>query len=211
MGEFHLFESGSAVTVIIGLWMIGITRVPTSLTLYGTQSAVLGLMAMYLGVLRAEPLLVIVGVAVIALKGIAAPAYLLFVAHRLDCRRDDGVSIAPPLQFFGALGALALILLLHPLRAALPESSLPSIGMLLLGMIVMITRRLAISQIVGFLVLENGIFLYTIGQPHTMPIVVEIGVLMDVLAGVMLAGLLAFRISREFESIDVTELKELRG
>ncbi|MDR3710228.1 MAG: hypothetical protein P4L33_18180 [Capsulimonadaceae bacterium] len=206
-----MFESGAAVTVILGLWIIGITRVQTTLALYGAQSAALGLMTVHLGVLRAEPLLVIVGVAVVAVKGLFAPVYLLIAAKSLGCRRDDGVSISPPIQFFGALTGLALILLLHPLRAALPESALPSVGLLLLGMMVMITRRLALSQIVGFLMLENGIFLYTIGQPHTMPMVVEIGVLMDVLAGVMLAGLLAFKINKTFEHIDVTELKELRG
>jgi Hydrogenase 4 membrane component (E) len=78
-------------------------------------------------------------------------------------------------------------------------------------MVLMVSRRLAVSQILGFLVLENGLFFYTIAQPHSMPLVVELGVLMDVLAGTMLAGVLAFRISDSFDHIDVTELTQLRG
>ena len=77
-------------------------------------------------------------------------------------------------------------------------------------MILMISRRMAISQIVGFLVLENGIFYYTIAQPRAMPLLVELGVLLDVLAATMLAGLLAYRINDRFEHIDVTALDSLR-
>jgi hydrogenase-4 component E len=59
-------------------------------------------------------------------------------------------------------------------------------------------------------VLENGIFLYALTQTHGMPLMVEMGVLLDVLVGVMLAGLVIFRLNRSFEHIDVTQLRGLR-
>ena len=75
----------------------------------------------------------------------------------------------------------------------------------------MVSRRLALSQILGFLVMENGMFLFTVAQPHAMPLVVELGVLLDALVATMLAGLLIFKIRDSFEHIDVAELKRLRG
>ena len=211
MIEHRYFDMASALALIAALWLVGLTRVKTSVALYGAQSLILGVLTIALGVARGEPLLVIVGVAVASIKGLAVPAYLSFVVGKLDCRRDDGVGISAPVQFFASLAALALILLMHPATGVLTERSMPAVALLLLGMILMITRRLAVSQIIGFLELENGIFFYTIGQPHTMPIVVEIGVLMDVLSAVMLAGILVFKINRTFEHIDVAELKELKG
>jgi hydrogenase-4 component E len=74
----------------------------------------------------------------------------------------------------------------------------------------MLTRRLAISQVIGFLVLENGIFLYGLTQTHGVPLVVELGVVLDVLMGVMVAGLVIFRLNRSFEHIDVTQLRGLK-
>ena len=74
----------------------------------------------------------------------------------------------------------------------------------------MLTRRLAISQILGFLVIENGIFTFALTQTHGMPMFVEMGVMLDVLAGVMIAGLLTFRIQKSFEHIDVAQLTDLR-
>ncbi|MGO8671358.1 MAG: hypothetical protein ACLQVD_08365 [Capsulimonadaceae bacterium] len=211
MTVLHPFGPGAAVAVVIGLCMIGLTELRTSITLYGMQSVALGLLAVVIGIGHREPVLVFVGSIVVLLKGIAVPLYFIFAARRIGCRRDVGMLVAPPLQFFLALGVLSLIALLRPLHQDLSSTALPAIGIVLLGMLLMLTRRLAVSQILGFLVLENGIFLYTIAQPHSMPLLVEIGVLMDVLAGTMLAGMLAFRINETFDHIDVTRLKELRG
>ena len=205
------FETGAVVAALLALWMVGITDFRATVTLYGIHSFILGLLAIGMGEWHDEWLLIGVGIAVIVLKGILVPIYLTFVGRRIGCRRDSHMPISAPTQFFVALIILCLVLLLRPLHAELPTSTLPAVGTLIIGMMLMITRRLAVSQIVGGLVLENGIFLYTIGQAHSMPIVVEIGVLMDVMSCVMLAGLLAFKINRTFEHIDVSELSELQG
>jgi len=211
MGLPQSFEFGAVSAALLALWMVGITDFRASVTLFGIQSFVLGLVAIAIGARHGEPLLILVGVAVIVLKGLIVPYYLIYAGRRIGCRRDSLMPVSAPTQFFIALSLLSLVLLLRPLHAELPTSTLPAVGILILGMMLMITRRLAVSQIVGFLVLENGIFLYTIGQSHSMPIVVEIGVLMDVLSCVMLAGLLAFKINKTFEHIDVAELTELIG
>lgn len=197
--------------ILLGLWMVGRTHLRSQLLLYGLQTLLLGGLAAWMGLQHWELSLVIAGLAVAALKGVAVPLYLDHVIRRIGCRRDAGVLLAPPVLLFVTLSALAVLLLVRPFDDDLASSALPAVGLLLIGMILMVSRRLAVSQILGFLVLENGIFLYTVVQPHAMPLVVELGVLMDVLVGTMLAGLLAFRIRDSFEHIDVTELTQLRG
>ena len=74
----------------------------------------------------------------------------------------------------------------------------------------MITRRLALSQLVGLLVLENGILLFGLTQTHGMPLMVEMGAVFEILVGVLIGGLVIFRLNRSFEHIDVTDLTRLR-
>jgi hydrogenase-4 component E len=205
------FEPVAGVAVLLGLWMVGLTQLSSKLMLYGLQTVALGMLAAWIGHQHGEPALVVAGIAVAMLKGIAIPVYLGNAVRRIGCRWDEGLLLAPPLLLFVTLGALGALVLLRPFHRDLSLSDLAAVGLLLIGMVLMVSRRLAVSQILGFLVLENGIFFYTIAQPHSMPLVVELGVLLDVLAGTMLAGLLAFRIRDSFEHIDVTELKQLRG
>jgi hydrogenase-4 component E len=205
------FEPVTGGVILLGLWMVGITHMRSTLTLYGLQTIVLGALAVWIGILHHEPALVAAGIAVTVFKGVAIPFYLGRVLRRIGSRRDAGLLLAPPLLLFLTLGALGALLLLRPFDEEISTNTIPAIGLLLIGMVLMVSRRLAVSQILGFLVLENGIFFYTVSQPHSMPLVVELGVLLDVLVGTMLAGVLAFRISDSFEHIDVTRLKQLRG
>lgn len=197
--------------MLLGLWMVGLTHLRSKLSLYGIQTIALGLLAAWTGKQHGEPALIAAGIAVILIKGIAVPLYLGRVMRKIGCRRDEGVILSPPLLLLATMGALGALLLLRPYGEEVSTSALPAVGLVIIGMVLMVSRRLAVSQILGFLVLENGLFFYTIAQPHSMPLVVELGVLMDVLAGTMLAGVLAFRISDSFDHIDVTELTQLRG
>src|SRR5258706_8794710 len=205
------FESVAGGVVLLALWMVGLTHLQAKLSLYGIQAITLGLLAAWVGRNHGEPALIAAGLAVAFVKGIAVPVYLGRVMQRIGCRRDEGLILAPPLLLLLTMAALGALLLVRPFDAEFSVSALPSIGLIMIGMVLMVSRRLAISQILGFLVLENGIFFYTIAQPHSMPLVVELGVLLDVLVGTMLAGLLAFRIRDRFEHIDVGELRQLRG
>jgi len=91
--------------------------------------------------------------------------------------------------------------------AALPAA----ISMILIGLFVMITRKLAVMQIIGLIIMENGLFLVGVGTTNGMPLVVELGIFLDILVGVLITGILAFRINRTFDTIDTENLKNLRG
>jgi hydrogenase-4 component E len=127
------------------------------------------------------------------------------VIRRTGYRRDAGLVLVPPVLLLVTLSALAALLLLRSVDAEIASSALPAVVLLLIGSIVRASRQLAVSQSLGFLVLENGLLLYTVVSSHAMPLVVELGALMDVLVGTMRAGVLPCHSRDSFEPIDVTE------
>jgi hydrogenase-4 component E len=86
-----------------------------------------------------------------------------------------------------------------------------AIALFLIGFFTIINRRKALAQVLALLSLENGLFLAAISLTYGMPLVVEIGVLFDVLVAVMVLGILVYRIRESFESMDVSRLRSLRG
>jgi hydrogenase-4 component E len=97
----------------------------------------------------------------------------------------------------------------------MPDPALPllipvSLAALMMGFIVLTTRRRALSQVIGYLMLENGVYLFGLTLANGLPLLVEMGVLLDVFVGVFIMGLVVFQISRELETLDSRELTELR-
>ncbi len=86
-----------------------------------------------------------------------------------------------------------------------------SIALMLIGLFIMSTRRQALAQVVGLLTIENGLFAGAITIAHGMPLIVELGILFDILVAVLVMGLLVQLIHREFVSADTGELRKLRG
>jgi hydrogenase-4 component E len=80
-----------------------------------------------------------------------------------------------------------------------------------IGMFMMISRRKAITQMVGLLMMENGLFLGIISTTYGMPLIVEIGIFFDVFMAVLIMGIFAYRINRSFETLDTTFMRRLRG
>src|SRR5207244_4210436 len=134
----------------------------------------------------ASQYLLLAGV-VVAIKALAIPSFLGWTADRIGIRRDNGTLLSPTLALLVGVGMLALGYLLTGQIAAVsvlyPGAAGMALTLLLIGMLLMLTRCLAISQIIGFLVLENGIFLYGLTQTHGVPLVVELGVVLDVMMG----------------------------
>ncbi|KUO70820.1 MAG: hydrogenase [Desulfosporosinus sp. BRH_c37] len=96
--------------------------------------------------------------------------------------------------------------------SGLINEALPvAISLILIGLFLMINLKFPIMQIVGLVVMENGIFLAGIGTTIGMPLVIELGIFMDILVGVLIMGVLVFRINRSFNTIDTKNLRNLRG
>jgi hydrogenase-4 component E len=154
--------------------------------------------------------------AIIGLKALGVPYFLERIIKKIDVRSDPGTMLPIPLSMHVSIAFLALSQFIaqslpHP--AGLPGTiggATAAISLVFTGILFMLTRRVALSQVIGFLTMENGIYLFAMDQTQGMPMIVEMGMLLDVLVAVMIAGLIVFRIKKSFEHIDVTQLTDLK-
>ena len=212
--HLSIIDIAAGGAALLAIWMCGIMRLSVTLKLLAAQTCCLAGIVGVLGWQRhAWHLLILAGV-VLFVKGLAIPAYLAWSAQRLQVHRDMGVYLHPTPSLL--LGCVILIVgfLLAP-QFAVPALGNPgaagmALTLVMTGMLVMMTRRLALSQVVGFLMLENGIFLYGVTQTQGMPLTIEMGMILDILVAVMVAGIIIYRLNRSFEHIDVTQLRGLR-
>lgn len=213
--------SGGALNLLIGLAMglnllaLGSSRLPSLIRAMALQGAVLGLMPL---VMEHETLhwrLVAVAVATVAGKGIVIPALLrrAMRAANIDREIQPFLGYVPSL-LLGAGGTIAAVAVARALPL-LPEHSgtllVPgAIASMLTGFILLIGRAKAISQVCGYLILENGIYLFGLLLIHSTPLLVESGILLDVTVGVFVIGIIVDRIQRAFDSLDTRKLITLR-
>jgi hydrogenase-4 component E len=151
----------------------------------------------------------------LALKVILVPYVLHRLIRRLGVRWDT-----EPLLNIPATMLIALALVVFAFGLAQPISALAStitrstlgiaIAVVMLAFLMMITRRKAISQVVGFLAMENGLFFAATSATYGMPMVVELGVALDVLIGVVILGIFFFQIREQFDSLDLHHLERLK-
>jgi len=204
----------TAIAAMLAVGMCGTAGTQTLVRGVAAQTVLLGIITMMLGIKLHAPHYLWLGGVVLVVKAIAIPGYLAWAVHKLRIRQGGGPTISPVLALLAGCGILTVSFFLAPRIAVDAMGNRGAAGMalalLLIGMLLMLTRRYAINQVIGFLVLENGIFLYGLTQTHGMPLIVEMGVVFDVLVGVLVAGVVIFRLNRSFEHIDVTQLRGLR-
>ncbi|HEY8139086.1 MAG TPA: hydrogenase-4 component E, partial [Methylocystis sp.] len=151
----------------------------------------------------------------IVFKATIIPLSLQRIMVRLRIHRDievvGGVGVTMLLGI--CLVALSLVVMLPATAAADPlarEDVAFALSVVLLGLLMMVTRRNAISQVIGFMSLENGLILAATGAKG-MPLVVEISVAFSVLIAFIVIGIFLFRIRERFDTVDVQELDRVRG
>jgi hydrogenase-4 component E len=203
------------VLVLLGNFrMLGTSRLRAVIQTAAAQGMLLG--AAYLATHGASgPRAFALGAAMIAIKGVAIPRILMGALRSQGIRRE----VEPFVSFTSSLllGALATglsVVFARTLPLAAEEASTllvpASLSTVLTGFLVLTTRRKALTQVVGYLTLENGIFIFGLTLVETMPALVEVGVLLDVLVGVFVMGVVVDHISREFASPETDDLTELR-
>ncbi|HXQ65367.1 MAG TPA: NADH-quinone oxidoreductase subunit K [Alphaproteobacteria bacterium] len=152
----------------------------------------------------------------LVLKGIAFPWILLKLRARANYNRE----VQPFVSFVMSILCGILILSLSvwltlQMKPALIHAPFvllnSSIFLIFVGLFLMISRRNALMQVIGYLVLENGIFVFGVITVVGTPLLVELGVLLDAFVGVFVMGIAIYHITREFGSMDVDRLTELRG
>ncbi len=200
------------LVVLSDLAILGTSRLSSCIRGLAAQGFLLGV----LPVLIAPQLsvhAVSLAVGTVIVKAVVLPWFLAWAIREAAVRRE----IEPIVGFIASqlLGAIAVALAFAiASRLPLPGIQQPllvpvSLATLIIGFIVLTTRRKALVQVVGYLILENGIYLFGLTQTESMPFLIELGVLLDVFVGVFIMGIVVFHINREFDSLDSTRLKEL--
>lgn len=220
--RFHLPLHGASladlalvVVVLLGFVMLGTSRMAACVRAAAAQGAVLGLVPalLELDALRARTVALAAGAFVI--KAVLIPRMLLRALREVRVRRE----VEPFIGYTASLGIGALATgAAFLFSAGLPLPPAHQHGLVVpaalstafMGALVIVSRKKAITQVVGYLGLENGIFLLGLILHRAMPGVVEVGVLLDVLVAVFTMGIVIFHISREFASVDTTRLSALR-
>lgn len=204
------------LSAVVAALMVGSTHLKVNVSMFALQTVLLSVVTWLYASQRSSTHLYLIAAAFFALKAIGIPVFLNFIIRKVDVQRDGGTLLASPLAMHLSIGFMALAYILArqlpipPLSGAGWPSATAAISLVCTGLVLMLTRRIALSQIIGFLVMENGIYLFGLTQTRGMPLLVETGIFLDVLAGVMIAGLIAFRIKKNFEHIDVTMLADLK-
>jgi len=200
--------------LLFNFLMLGTSRMRAVIHAAGAQGMLLG--GAFLVMHGASgPRAVALGIATAAIKGIIIPRILIGALRSQPIRRE----VEPFVSFttsllLGALATGLAVLFAGTLPLAEADTGellVPaSLATVLTGFIVLTTRRKALTQVVGYLTLENGIFIFGLTLVEAMPFLVEIGVLLDVLVGVFVMGVVVEHIVREFSSLGGDDLTELR-
>jgi len=203
------------LALVLALAMVWRQSWPGRLRLFRAQSATLAALAAAFGLFGQRGTLFLVAAALLLLKVRAIPRVLLRMGAGTPARRvAPGRSSGPRLLVAGALVPIAYAIML-PVTAAvtLPtEGAVPlAFALALIGLFLCVTGRDALGHILGFLVLENGIFTLALLTTHGLPGIVEVGVFLDVLVIVLIMEAVVVEVRREHASIDVDRLRELRG
>lgn len=208
--------NGLAVLIFLATFLVvWSTRMHTMVNYYAIQSLALGLLAAAIAYFTNSPQIYVVALLTIVIKALIIPRMLTYIMESLKIEREVELLISIPASLL-ASGGLAILayfitepMILH--GAAISRNCLAiSIAVVLIGFLLMITRRKAITQIIGLMVMENGLFLTAIALTYGMPMIVEIGVFFDILVGALIMGVFAFRINRSFETVDTGILRRLR-
>jgi hydrogenase-4 component E len=210
----NLLNSILVIVLMLNLFALGTNRIVSVIRTVAAQGALLSLLPLLLH----EHLTLVVALTVIptfALKGLIIPAMMTRALRDVKIKREVEPLIG--LQSSVVLGALATVFALLfadqlPLTTAHSGALIvpASIATVLAGFILLTTRFKALTQVVGYLVLENGIFIFGMLLVEAMPLVVEMGVLLDLFVGIFVICIIANKINQAFSSMDTRRLVSLK-
>lgn len=215
----ELFIDIFAAAILVTAFLIVSSRsLAFYIRLFALQSFFLGVVALLVVLGYGETHILIAAVLTIAIKAIAIPVVLTRVIERIHVQKEIrfSISITASLLLCGGIVILAdsvaqsILRSPHADATAVSRVLSVSIAMMLIGLFIMMTRRKALTQIVGLLTMENGVFLSGLSITYGMPLIVEIGIFFDILVAVLILGVFVFRINKTFESISIDSLRSLR-
>ena len=208
----HLLAGG---LVLISFLLLYQNRLYSLLNVFALQAVVLALSVAWQAYVQGAPHLYVTAAIALIFKALIIPIALHRIIARLGIHREvEVVGSLGPIMILGmGLVALSMVVMLRVTADADPlgrEDLAFALSVVMLGLLMMVTRRNAVSLVVGFMSLENGLILAATGAKG-MPLVVEISVAFSVLVAFIVIGVFLFRIRERFETIDIQALDRFQG
>jgi len=211
----QLINLFAAILLLLAFAMLSQRRIVSLVNLFAAQGLVLALSTAVVAYTTQQPHLYESAALTLALKVMLLPWLLHRLVRKLDVRWEfEGLINIPATMLIG------IVLVVFSFNLALPISQLAStvtratlgiaMASVMLAFLMMITRRKAIPQVIGFLAMENGLFFAATSATYGMPMVVELGVALDVLVGMLILGVFFFQIREQFDSLDLKHLEKLK-
>ncbi|HCZ13017.1 MAG TPA: formate hydrogenlyase [Candidatus Accumulibacter sp.] len=217
MSEFvaQLINLLASTLLILAFAMISQRRILSLIHLFTAQGATLVAATLVVGYATDQPHLYLSAGITLLLKVIVIPLLLYRVINRLNVRWDIETLINIPTTMIIGIAlvifAFDLALPISRLSASIARGTLGiALACVLLSFLMMITRAKAVPQVIGFLSMENGLFFAATSATYGMPMVVELGIALDVLVGILILGVFMFQIREQFDSLDISHLEKLK-
>jgi hydrogenase-4 component E len=213
--DLQILNALAALLLLVSFAMLSQRRIVTLVNLLAFQGSLLCAATLLLAWRTGEPHLYVSAALTLGLKVVFLP----WLLHRLIRRLEVYWDTEPRLNIAGNM-LVGLLVVVFAFGLAQPIAELAStatrsaigiaVAVVLLAFLSMITRRKAMSQVVGFLSMENGLFFGAMSATYGMPMIVELGVALDVLVAMLVLGVFFFQIREQFDSLDLHHLESLR-
>ncbi|MFA6313835.1 MAG: formate hydrogenlyase [Sterolibacterium sp.] len=205
----------AAILLLLSFAMLGQRRILSLINLFMAQGAVLCASTVVVALTTGQSHLYWSALITLVLKVFLLPWILHRLIRRLNVKWDVETLINIPTTML-----IGIVLVIFSFNLALPISELAgtvtrsllgiAMACVLLAFLMMITRSKAVPQVIGFLSMENGLFFAATSATYGMPMVVELGIALDVLVGTIILGVFFFQIREKFESLDIRHLEQLK-
>jgi hydrogenase-4 component E len=208
----HLLAGG---LVLVSFMMLYQDRLPALINVFALHAILLAASVSWQAQIQNEPYLYVTAIIAAVFKGLIIPISLRRMIVQLGIHREIETVVGIGLTMLAgmALVALSMVVMLRVTADAGPiarEDLAFALSVLLLGLLMMVTRRNAVGQVIGFMSLENGLILAATGAKG-MPLVVEISVAFSILIAFIVIGIFLVRIRERFDSVDLEALDRFRG
>lgn len=212
---FDIAHSLAGGLVLVSFMMLYQDRLSALINIFAVQAVLLALSVAWQAYMQQAPHLYITAAIALVFKAIVIPVALHRIIKQLGIHREIEPVVGIGSTMFIGIGlvALSMVVMLRVTGQAAPvarEDLAFALSVILLGMLMMVTRRNAVGQVIGFMSLENGLVLAATGAKG-MPLVVEISVAFSVLIAFIVIGIFLFRIRERFDTVDLSALDRHRG
>jgi len=205
----------AAILLLLAFAMLTQRRVLSLVNLFAAQGLALGVSTAIVAYGTGQGHLYASAGLTLALKVVLLPWLLHRLIRKLDVKWDiEGLINVPTTMLIGIVLVVFSFNLAYPISQLASTVTRATLGIamasVMLSFLMMITRRKALPQVIGFLAMENGLFFAATSATYGMPMVVELGIALDVLVGMVILGVFMFQIREQFDSLDIHHLEKLK-